>query len=157
MTGRVWTLTVPAPCEWLTANDRRHRYAQAQRTLLWRTMAFTQAKIAKLPVWVEAKVRIDAQARFRGKAPVRDTANLHPTVKAVVDGLGQPLTVRRVGKPPVNIVGYGFLINDNDARVDGPHITIGQPLPSKGNPWESPGELILTITELLPATVGGEA
>ena len=153
MTGRVWTLTVPAPCEWLTANERRNQYAQARRVLAWRNMAFTQAKIAKLPLSIAHRVRIDAVARFRGTPPVRDTANLHPTAKAVVDGLGQPRLIRRVGKQPVSIVGYGFLLDDSAKHVDGPFVTIGEPLPDRA--FASAGELVLTITELLPADTGG--
>jgi hypothetical protein len=145
--ARVWTVTMTAPTFWLTANDRRHHMAQAGLVKQWRDAAYTAALVAKLPKGL-ARVRLDVMARFRGHAPVRDLDNLRPTTKAIVDGLGpQRITRHRSGRVDV-AVGYGLIADDDDVHLDGPHLTIGDPLPAEV--YSSRGEVVLTITELLP-------
>lgn len=144
MAGREWTLVVEAPCTWLTANDRRHEQAQARLVKQWRGKAYAAAMVARLPVGLDW-VRIDVEARFRGRAPVRDTDNLRPTVKAVIDGLGPARDYRFRGRLH-HAVGHGLIPDDNDRHLDGPHLTIGPRLDPK--PGGSLGHLILTIKEL---------
>lgn len=149
----MWTLVVPAPCAWLTANDRRDRYTQARLVKLWRTATATYARAAKLPTGL-ARVRIDAIARFApGPPPVRDTANLAPTLKAVVDGLGPARTIRRTDKTTgavrrIHASGHGLIVDDDDAHLDGPHVSIGAPMPPRQ--FGPTGQLVLTIREVQP-------
>lgn len=149
----VWTLVVPAPCAWLTANDRRDRYTQARLVKLWRTATATYARAAKLPTGL-ARVRIDVVARFAaGQSPVRDTANLDPTLKAVVDGLGPARTIVRTDKATglvrrTRAAGHGLIVDDDAAHLDGPHLTIGAPMPAR--PFGPSGQLVLTIRAVQP-------
>lgn len=139
---RKWTFTMRPPCpEWLTANDRRDRWTQARIVRDWRHAAYLHAVGAHLPKGL-GRVRIDIEARFSGVPPVRDEANLHPTAKAVVDGLGP-------GRGPS--VGYGLVRDDDWKHLNGPHITIGDPLPA--GPYRT-GHLVITITDLTPVPEG---
>ncbi len=133
---RSWTITVLAPCEWLTDNDRRHRMAQARLIKMWREATYLAARQAKLPTGL-SRVRIDVVATFFGHSPVRDRPNLGATCKAAVDGLGR----RQRGA-----VGYGLVPDDSDKHVDGPYLTIGPGKPAK--PYGPGGELTITITEV---------
>lgn len=137
---RTWTITIAAPCEWLTANFRGHHMARARLTAQWRRAACVAANIAMLPTDLE-RVRIDAVAHFRGRAPVREASNLHPTLKAAVDGLG-PQRRTKSGVAP----GHGLIADDDDKHLDGPHITIGDKLPP--HPYAPVGELVLVISEI---------
>lgn len=148
----MWTVTIPAPCEWLTANDRRHRLVQAKLIKIWRMASATYARQARLPTGL-AKVRIDAVVRFAGRPPVRDTGNLEPTLKAVVDGLGPARTISRTDRATgvrrrFYSPGYGLVPDDDARHVDGPHIEIGDPLPAQH--FGPSGQLILTIRQLQP-------
>lgn len=140
MTPRTWTITISAPCAWLTANSRMHRMAEAKLIKQWRLAACLAARWAKLPTGLD-KVRIDAVAHFRGRAPVRDSDNLRPTLKAVIDGLG-PQRLNKRGVVP----GHGLIADDDDKHLDGPYLTIGEKLPALT--YGRPGELVLTITEV---------
>jgi hypothetical protein len=142
---RVWVVTITAPCVFLTANDRRHKMAEAKLIKSWRAAAFVAAQVEHLPRGL-ARVRIDAVAHFRGRPPVRDRSNLSPTLKAVIDGLGPAREIRRKGVIVGTSIGYGLIPDDDDAHLDGPHLLIGDPLPPRA--YSGPGELILTITEL---------
>jgi crossover junction endodeoxyribonuclease RusA len=137
---RTWTITISAPCAWLTANSRMHRMAEAKLIKQWRLASCLAARWAKLPTGL-GRVRIDAVAHFRGRAPVRDTDNLRPTLKAVVDGLG-PQRITKRGVVP----GHGLIADDDDGHLDGPHLVIGDKLPALT--YGRPGELVLTITEV---------
>lgn len=140
MSGREWTVTIVAPCTWLTANDRRHWAAQGKLVKQWRLASCLAARWAHLPTGLE-RVRIDAVAHFRGRAPVRDRDNLRPTLKAVVDGLG-PARESKKGSTP----GYGLVADDDDRHIDGPYLEIGAKLAPM--PFGSLGELVLTIAEV---------
>lgn len=144
--SRTWTLTISAPCAWLTANDTRHWSAQGALVRQWRNAVHTAAIIAKLPHGLD-RIRVDVVARFRGRAPVRDTDNLRPTVKAAIDGLAQPRTFRRNGRTH-HSVGYGLIADDDVKHLEGPYLTIGDPLPV--GKYAPTGELILTISEVAP-------
>lgn len=141
---QAWTVTMTAPCVWLTANDRRHHMAQAKLIKAWRVAAFVAAQVHHLPRGLD-RVRIEAEARFRGRAPVRESSNLHPTLKAVVDGLGPQRETRHRNIIRVS-VGYGLVVDDDDKHVEGPFVTIGEKLAPQA--YAGPGELILTITEV---------
>lgn len=147
MSAHSWTLTIPAPCDWLTANDRDDRRRRASRIRSWRDAAAIYARQAKLPTGLE-RVRIDAVARFPGRARVRDASNLSDTLKAVVDGLG-PARVG-TGRRSYAASGYGLIPDDDTKHLDGPYITIGEPLPVAQR-FGSPGVLVLSIQEVTDA------
>lgn len=137
--SRTWTLTVVAPCEWLTANmilGELDKYARARIVKAWRQATYVAAFDARLPTGLD-RVRIEVEARFRGRPPVRDRSNLDPTIKACVDGLG-PARGRSAG--------WGLIPDDDDKHLDGPHLTIGPPLPLDGH--RSKGLLNITIKEI---------
>lgn len=140
MPSTQWTITIPAPCAWLTAN-RRGRWPIAHGTRLWRGAAYQAAQAARLPTGLD-RVQITMAARFRGPAPVRDRMNLYPTVKAVLDGLGPS----RVTARTPYAVGWGLVPDDDDKHVDGPYIVIGMRLPTLR--YGDAGHLIVTITDL---------
>lgn len=142
--GRQWTLTIPAPCEWITANKitgTYHRYMRAKLTKPWRQAGCDAAEAQGLPTGLDY-VRIDGIARYHGHAPVRDRDNLRPTLKAVIDGLGPPKTSVRKGKTH-HYPGYGLIPDDNDRHLAGSDITLER-LPGTGR-----DELVLIIKEIL--------
>lgn len=145
MTGRRWTITVPAPCDWITANDKRHWTDKAGLVKQWRDATYLQAKKAKLPTGL-TKVRIDVVVQFAGRPPVRDLINIAPTLKAAADGLGPAHvgTTRSTGAYAA--AGYGLIPDDDLTHLDGPHWTIGDPMPAKA--YGPKGQLVLTIREL---------
>lgn len=112
--GWVWKLTVPAPPKftkpWLSANDRdTHWSRRATLTKYWRNTARDIAREngPRKPfekVWIVAAVNVGGARNIR-----RDTPNLYPTVKAVVDG----------------IVEAGILPDDRDGIVIGPDMRPG--------------------------------
>lgn len=116
-----WTIRIFAPCAWLTANIERHHLARAAKVKKWRQAVVAACLEAQLPKGV-TPVRIHAQVRYAGRAPVRDRLNLAPTIKAIVDALTPPRpftkTDKRTGLPrEYTTVGYGFLPDDNDRHV----------------------------------------
>jgi hypothetical protein len=146
--SRGWEITIGAPCEWLTANDRLDRWEKAHRVRLWRTAAYVHAVKAKLPTGLD-RVKIVAVARFAGRPPVRDVENLAPTVKAVVDGLGPRRETHRAGGEVIVSVGYGLVPDDSDKHVDGPYLSIGEPLPRRA--YGQSGHLRIKILEVVRA------
>lgn len=92
-------LTPPAP--FINANDRLHFRVEAKLTKAWRQAAFVAAKSAKLPPM--ERVRIVVHYRFPNNLR-RETSNLQPTSKALVDGL----------------VDAGICKDDRDEIVTGP-------------------------------------
>ncbi len=151
-TGRVWTLQFMAPCAWILANrnSAHERYSRSSLVRGWRRAMVDCCSCGDvvLPCGEDRLdlIAIDATARFRGRAPVRDSDNLGPTLKAVKDALAVP---RRHGKHPP-AAGYGLIPEDSDKHVAHAEIRIGEPLPR--SVWEGhPGLLIVRITELIPA------
>ena len=112
---------------------------------MWRGATYAAAKVARLPTGL-TRVRVEAVAHFRGRSPVRDSGNLAPTLKAVLDGLGPSREYLWRGRR-VHGIGYGLVPDDSDQFVDGPHWTIGEALPAK--PYANVGHLIVTITEVV--------
>jgi hypothetical protein len=121
-------------------NGRRDRRALAGEVRDWRTVSFVGARASRMPVGLACRVRIDVTFRFaddpRRPRPGRDTANLMPAAKALVDGLtpSKPLykTIEAYGRRTKvqtgATIGYGFVVDDRPAHVDGPHLHIGDPL-----------------------------
>lgn len=104
---------------WLTANRSLHHMARSARVADWREATVTACHRAGLPRGI-TPVTITAVIAYRGRRPVRDTANLAPTMKAVIDGLTPARTVK-VGKGINTRVrayrGYGFLPDDSDRHL----------------------------------------
>lgn len=120
MSARSWTLVIPRAAEWLNANSRKHHAQEAKAIAEWRRAAGWLARAAKLPHLHRA--HIEATLHFGDKRR-RDTANYHPTVKAIVDGL----------------VDHGLLDDDSHEYLIGPHLFMGEP----GKP-----RVVLTIREV---------
>lgn len=116
----VHQLTIPAPCEWVNANQRGHWAKRARLTKTWRTAARLWARKAGLPTGL-VKVHVVATVH---KATNRsyDAHNLNLTAKACIDGL----------------VDYGLIPDDSNAYLVGPDMRAG----AKGQP-----RLVLTIQE----------
>lgn len=104
------TITVPAPCEWINSNDRRHRQAEAKLTKAWRAAGREAA--AGSPTFTE-RVHITATIH-KAREGRWDPNNLWPSVKAAVDG----------------IVEAGVLADDDWKHVLGPDMRKG----AKGAP-----------------------
>lgn len=112
MSGRSWTLKIPAPGPLLNANKRMHGRAAAATVKSWRDASYTYAQAAKLPAL--GRARITATLHFQDKRR-RDDHNYFPTVKAIIDGL----------------VDYGLLPDDSREYLLGTTICGGDPLPMK--------------------------
>lgn len=96
------TLDIPAPCAWISSNDRgKHWGAKARLTAAWREAAGWRGREAGLRPMQRAE--IEARVVFP-TARRRDPHNLMGTVKACIDGL----------------VGDLRLLPDDDAK----HLTI---------------------------------
>lgn len=100
-----FTMRFPAPDELLNANDRRHHHNRSAVTAQWRGSANLWARHHKAPKGLQ-RARVDVAFIFPTNRR-RDASNLHPTVKAIVDGI---------------VTDYGLLPDDNDTHLDGPHI-----------------------------------
>lgn len=140
---RSWSITIVAPCEWLTMNKvlgTLHPMARSRIVAQWRRAACAAANVAMLPTGLD-HVLIEPVAHFRGRAPVKEAPNLAPTIKACVDGLG-PQRRTKTGTTP----GHGLVSDDDDKHVTLAQTVIGDKLPAK--PYAPVGELVLTITEV---------
>lgn len=140
-------MEIPAPADWITSNDltKMNRYRRATLVKAWRSATVNYAVQARLPQGLD-RVGIAAVARFWGRPPVRDTMNLWPTLKAVVDGLGR--TSQRTVKGVTHISpGYGLIPDDNNKHLIRTNLEMGPSLgPEKL--WGPSGILTLTITEI---------
>ena len=92
-------LSINAPCDPLTANQRLHHHARAELTRNWRLRTAILAR--RLPNLPHAHVTYWIHATTNRR---RDVANYYPTVKACLDG----------------IVDAGVLVDDSDRYVVGP-------------------------------------
>lgn len=102
-----WTITVPAPAQFINLNQRLHWAQKAKLTRTWRSMTDLKARLAKLPkgltrVHIVAHVTKPTNRQY-------DVHNLMPTLKACVDGL----------------VDYGLIPNDTNAHLTGPDLRQG--------------------------------
>lgn len=112
-------LTIPAPCEFITANQRLHRMEKARRVKLWRKAAADVAHgIPPFtgPVHITVHVVKPRQGRW-------DPLNWADSAKAATDGL----------------VDAQLLADDDHLHVIGPDLRRGEP---------GPAALIITIEPL---------
>lgn len=142
-----WTLVVPAPAEFLTANFRGDKWAKARLVKTWRDTTYMLALAAKpkLPKGL-GRVRIDAQLRL-GTHRDRDMANWVDAAKASVDALGP--WFRRGGKRPAFAPGYELIPDDSPKHLDGPHVRFGPDVPAGQRE-----QLVLVITDLTALAPG---
>lgn len=119
---RQWTVTIPAPAAWLSANQR-HKRRPDVIIRAWRDAGLVHARRVHLPKLQRAHVL--AHLCFPTKVR-RDVHNYYPTIKPMVDGL----------------VDYGLLPDDSDDYLTGPDLRPG-PVCRVGF-----GEVVLTVTDL---------
>lgn len=161
VTGQqVWTLAMKAPAPWINANDTINRFMRAEYVARWRAAAFVGAARAMLPKGL-AKVRIEPVLHFMDRRR-RDAPNLHPTLKACVDGLGPAfLRMPSARYKGASAPGYGLIPDDDAKHLDLREPVIGEPYPEVakaigvplGGQW---GALVLTITDLSEETTDAE-
>lgn len=125
MSGRTWTVELPAGLPLLNANRRPHHQVRAKLTREIRAAALVCTKAAGVPHLQRA--HIIAEYRPPNRRP-RDVHNLYPSAKAAVDG----------------VVDAGVLTDDTDEYLTGPDMRPGA--------VERFGRLVLHITELEGAT-----
>jgi len=129
---RIWTVNLPPPAEFISANHRRNRHTHAAAVSSWRTATWASAKQAKLPTGLR-RVRIDIIIQ-PPNSNLRDPDNLRPTCKAIVDGFGPPFVRMPSGKSNgAAAVGYGLIPDDNPKYLDGYHLDVHDPAPPRGN------------------------
>jgi hypothetical protein len=141
---RTWTIDIPVPCAWLTANIERHRYKRSTLVRQWREATVVACKAARLPKSV-TPVDISGTVYYTGRRPVRDRLNLANTFKAIIDAL-TPHAVKMRDNKPVVYVGYGFLPDDSDRHV---RSTTWELVPAKDAGRKTPA-VVLTITHVAP-------
>jgi len=107
---RVLLFTIPAPCDWINANDRSHRMVRAKLTKTWRAAAEAECRRVAPELRLETPVHILAQIH-KPRGGRWDPNNLSPTTKAIVDGL----------------VDAGLLPDDSWREVVGPDHRRGSP------------------------------
>lgn len=110
--GTVFEFTIPAPHEFLNANQRLDRWEKARRVKAWRFGACLTAARVSAPQGIE-RLQIDAYV-IKPVANRFDPANYQDTAKAVTDGL----------------IDYGLAEDDNRKVVEGPFMHDG----GKGEP-----------------------
>src|SRR5688572_6249659 len=117
-----WLLPVACPAKYLTPNERgAHWRRKAAITDAWRAATYAAAQLADLPRGL-TRIRIDAAIRPTTNQP-RDRANYVDAAKPCVDGLGPPFV--RVGRNAAAAPGWGLVADDDDTRLDGPHVAFG--------------------------------
>ena len=116
-------VTIPAPCDWVSANDRGGHYAKARKVAAWRQAAgllFRSAMGRRLgfvgPVVVEVLVHRVSNRRS-------DATNVAPTLKPCIDAA----------------VDAGVLEDDSDAHITATTFRRG---PNRAHP-----ALTITITQ----------
>lgn len=146
MTGLRWTLDVRAPTPMRSTNQfRRMHWSQIARERRdWRHLSVALAQ-GLMPVGLE-RVRIDAVLHFTDRRG-RDEANFYDVIKPAVDALGPPRTVKDRRQPGGFRVepGHGLIPDDTPKHLDGPHLSIGEPVDRLRYPY---GLAVLTITDL---------
>ena len=101
----------------LTANHRYHWAAKARLTKALRTRGVMAWRLAGSPQYDRARLVVTLGYPDRRH---RDAANLHPTVKALIDGMVHPA-------PGVR----GVLPDDSDAYLTGPDLRPGDVTPGR--------------------------
>ena len=105
-------LTIPAPCDWLNANERLHWAEKARRTRAWRDAAHMAVLSQHRGLAFTVPVRIVVTIH-KPRAGRYDATNWAPTGKALIDGL----------------VDSGLLEDDDNTRVIGPDMRAGEKRP----------------------------
>lgn len=151
MTAREWTVTVRAPAPMRTTNAARRLHwgkTSGERRLL-REVVQTEARAARLPTGLD-RVRVRIVCRFPDGRR-RDASNLHDQVgKACLDALGPGRTVKDAKSPTGwrQEPGHGLVADDHQDQVEGPLITIGEPLGPVERRRYPFGGLVITVTDL---------
>ena len=117
------TLDIPAPCAWISSNDRGMWQRKARLTKEWREAAGWRAKAAHVPAMQRAEIEVRL---VFPTARRRDPHNLMPTAKAAIDGL----------------VDVGVLPDDDATHLTVTRIDLAEPKPGPGR-----GTLRLLITD----------
>ena len=105
------------PDQVLTANQRHHWAAKARLTKALRQRGVMAWRLAGSPQHDRARLVVTLGYPDRRH---RDAANLHPTIKALLDGMVHPL-------PGVR----GVLPDDSDAYLTGPDLRPGDVTPGR--------------------------
>lgn len=121
--SRTWTLSIPAPADFINVNKRYHWAAKAKLTKAWRKNTYFAALKAQLPEGLE-RVHIIATIT-RPTRRKYDVGNLADTAKACIDGL---------------VSDYGLLPDDDNAHLLGPDM--------RHDPEPGPASITLTIKEI---------
>ncbi len=123
---REWTLTIPAPADWMNSN-KRYKRRPNDVIKAWKDAATVYARQAKVPKL--GAVHINATLHFTDRIR-RDAPNYYPTIKAAIDG----------------VVAAGILADDSDQHVLS--LTIQPGLPIARKPFGPKGQLVLTLREV---------
>ncbi len=108
-----WTADIRlAAGDVLTSNQRLHYYARSSRVRSIREVAAATARLTRAPHLTRARITITIAFPDRRR---RDTHNLMPTAKAIVDGL----------------VDAGLLPDDDHRHLVGPHLEAADDLSPK--------------------------
>jgi hypothetical protein len=165
MPGTVWVLEFNAPVPPLSANDRRRAIAKAPDIKQWRHAISVAARQQRLPVGQVERIRLDIELRFADRPdrpiPDREASNHNggATGKALLDGLTPSKPIRKRPFPGAKVatigqtVGYGLIPDDKDRNVDGPYLTIGEPLEWWPACPSATVRVTITVLEPLPAPV----
>jgi hypothetical protein len=131
-----WTLTIPAPTQWVDANRRAgmHHMARHREVKAWRETAYWAAASARLPKGLQ-RVRIVATLHFPTNRH-RDRENYYDAIKPVIDGLAAP---RKAGQ-----VGYGLIPDDTPEHLAPVVLNLVVGKPAGATRY---GLLVLDITE----------
>lgn len=121
MSGRTWTVELPAGLTLLNANQRLHWSRKAELTRNIRAAAYVCTRHVKVPRLRRISVVAEYRPPDRRR---RDVHNLYPSAKAAVDGL----------------IDAGVLPDDSDRYLVGPDMRAGEVAPR--------GRLVLHVTEL---------
>jgi hypothetical protein len=147
---RVWTILVPAPATWLTANRELEPLHRSRIVRAWRRAVVRACEHEDLPKGLPGPVRIQAVIQYAGeRPPVRDASNLAPTIKACIDGLGPSRRVRRRDGTIGQTHGYGLLVDDSDRVIPRLPTWRLEPMPIGGG--ETVGRVVIRITDNSPA------
>lgn len=124
MTDR-WHITVVGPIVrragvpkpgWLNDNDRMHFHARNRIVQQWKANTRFACRVAGLRRMERARIDIV----FVVPHARRDTNNLNPTAKAIVDGIRD--NREKVGRHWIKVPGW--LPDDDAAHLDGPHMDL---------------------------------
>ncbi len=114
MTEPDYTIAVPRPHEWLSANARRHWRVKADIVKAWRDMALIVGRKSGVPALGPSRVIAELHMTPRRRSRI-DPANYQDTAKPVIDGL----------------VDAGIWPDDSADWVTGPDMRLGPPSQSE--------------------------